>query len=363
MSNAIAAAGVPANLANAIAQLDPNVLDPDRRRMLLERSFEMRSGRERPGRFWKIDLDALPFADLDPGTWQQPRITAPKARGLIACDLAAAARDHRDLLMRAMGSAVPAERDKFAALAFGLCNSGAFIYVPADVALDEPVEITYEAAGTLCPYTVVLAEHGAGLHVLERITAGAGATAFVCGISEVVLEENAHVTYAVHQDLPQDATVIFTRAARPAKDASITFCLAEIGAALSVGTLAAVIDARGARAELNGLFFPRGDQHVDLISTVDHHAGGSQSQTTIKSAATGRGQARYLGNIRIAPHAQGTESSLRDDALLLSTRGHIDSVPALEIAANDVKAFHGATVGALDDEQIFYMTSRGIERE
>ena len=83
----------------------------------------------------------------------------------------------------------------------------------------------------------------------------------------------------------------------------------------------------------------------------------------IKSAATGRGQARYLGNIRIAPHAQGTASSLRDDALLLSPGAHIDSVPALEIGANDVKAYHGATVGALDEEQIFYMTSRGIERE
>jgi Fe-S cluster assembly protein SufD len=83
----------------------------------------------------------------------------------------------------------------------------------------------------------------------------------------------------------------------------------------------------------------------------------------VKSAAIGRGQARYLGNIRIVPHAQGTESSLRDDALLLSKRAHIDSVPALEIAANEVKAYHGATIGALDDEQIFYMTSRGIARE
>jgi Fe-S cluster assembly protein SufD len=119
----------------------------------------------------------------------------------------------------------------------------------------------------------------------------------------------------------------------------------------------------GVDAQINGLFFPRDDQHIDLVSTVDHNVGASQSETMVKSAAIGHGQARYLGNIRIAANAQATESSLRDDALLLSPRAHIDSVPALEIAANDVKAYHGATVGALDDEQIFYMTSRGISRQ
>ena len=72
------------------------------------------------------------------------------------------------------------------------------------------------------------------------------------------------------------------------------------------------------------------------------------------------GQARFLGNIRIAPHAQGSDARLRDDALLLSPTAHVDSVPALEIGANDVKAYHGATVGAMDAEQIFYMESRGI---
>jgi Fe-S cluster assembly protein SufD len=123
------------------------------------------------------------------------------------------------------------------------------------------------------------------------------------------------------------------------------------------------VDQPGVQADLAGIFFPRDDQHVDLLTNVDHNVGNSQSETIVKSAATGRGQARYLGNIRIVPRAQGTESALRGDALLLSKKSHIDSVPALEIAANDVKAYHGATVGAIDQEQIFYMTSRGIDRE
>jgi Fe-S cluster assembly protein SufD len=111
------------------------------------------------------------------------------------------------------------------------------------------------------------------------------------------------------------------------------------------------------------VFFPHGEQHVDLISTVEHNVGNASSETVVKSAAIGRGQGRYVGNIRIAQHAQGSEAWLYDHALLLSPKAHIDSVPALEIAANDVKAYHGATVGAIDEEQIFYMTSRGIDRE
>ncbi len=122
------------------------------------------------------------------------------------------------------------------------------------------------------------------------------------------------------------------------------------------------MEAPGAEAGVTALFFPNGSQHVDVVSTVDHRVGETRSQTMVKSAATGAGQARYLGNIRIAAHAQGSDASLRDDALLLSRKAHIDSIPALEIAANDVKAYHGATVGAIDQTQIFYMESRGIAR-
>jgi Fe-S cluster assembly protein SufD len=90
--------------------------------------------------------------------------------------------------------------------------------------------------------------------------------------------------------------------------------------------------------------------------------GQTTSNTVVRSAATDHGQGRFFGNIAIRKEAHGSDASLRDDALLLSKFAHIDSVPALEIAANDVKAFHGATVGSVDDEQLFYARSRGIGR-
>ncbi len=360
MSSATIAPQIPRQLEDAVAKLDASVLSPGRRRALLARAFELRSGREKPNRYWKIDLDALDYAGLSVDPQTAPGIETTEARGVIACDLRTAAGNHAELFGRAFGSAVDPSQSKFAALAAALCNTGAFVYVPADCAV-ETVQITYDAQGGLFPYTLIVLERGARCTVVERIRGVQGA--FVAGIAEIVTGENATVTFASLQELPESGTALLTRAAKPGKDSSLTCSLAELGAALSVSSMDAIVEQPGVEAQINALFFPREEQHVDMISTVEHNVGASQSQTLVKSAATGRGQARFLGNIRIAAHAQATESSLRDDALLLSKRSHIDSVPALEIAANDVKAFHGATVGALDEDQIFYMTSRGIERE
>lgn len=362
MPSAVATLGIPANLEQAAAQLDADLVSHDTRKSLLARSFELRSGRERPGRFWKIDIEALDYSALNVPASVPVKLSAPPNSRATVCDLQTALRTHREIVNRAAGSAVDPSATKFAALSTALRNSGAFVYVPADAAIDGEIEITYDASsGALFPYTLVVLEAGAQCTVVERVTGASGA--FICGITEVVGAENSTVTYAVDQHLPGDARVLFTRAAKPGKDARVNWAVAELGGQLSVTSVDVRVDSPGVQADIAGIFFPRDDQHIDLISNVDHNVGNSFSETIVKSAATGRGQARYVGNIRIVPDAQGTESNLRDDALLLSKKAHIDSVPALEIAANDVKAYHGATVGAIDEEQIFYMTSRGIDRE
>lgn len=362
MPSAVATIGTPAHFEEAIAQLENDPAKQQRRRDLLAHSFELRSGREKPGRFWKIDIDVLDYGGVRVGAPSAPVISAPSNDAVIAVDLRSAMRTHREIVEPATGRAVDARSSKFAALAAALQNTGAFVYVPADIALDEPVEITYDAsAGALFPYTLVVLERGAQCTIIERISGSSGS--FVCGITEIVMAENAAATYAVDQQLPPDARVLFTRGAAPGKDARVNWAVAELGGALSVTSVDVNVANPGVQADIAALFFPRDEQHVDLISTVEHNVGNSTSDTIVKSAATGRGQGRYVGNIRIVQHAQGTAAWLHDDALLLSKKSHIDSVPALEIAANDVKAYHGATVGAIDEEQIFYMTSRGIDRE
>lgn len=358
MPNAVAA---EQDLNRRLGELDGTLLATPLRARALERFFTTRSGRERPGRYWRIDLEAIaPDAATlaaDPATLTianaDPRV--------LACELATAARNHAALLQRAFG-ATGAGTTKFGALAAAFVQTGAFVYVPADLAAAAPIELTYHvpAGASAFPYTVVLAERGARVTVIERYT---GDGAFVCGAAEVVAEAGAEATFATCQRLSPESRSFQTLAARPDRDATVTFACAELGAALAVADIAVAIARPGVFAHVAGLFFPNRSQAVDVVTTVDHAAGDSTSETLVKSAAVGDGQARFLGNIRIAPKAQGSDAKLRDDALLLSKRAHIDSVPALEIAANDVKAYHGATVGAIDGDQLFYMQSRGIERE
>lgn len=339
----------------------PSLLSPQERDAALNAFATTRTGREKPSQYWKIDLENLALNASADGASGEVTIESAPSRA-IAVDLQTGAREHAGLFERAFRRAIE-PKHKFAHLALANARLGAFIYIPADCALDEPIVVRYraQAGETIFPYTVVLAERGARATIIERLELGGGTLA--CGVAEIVTEESADITYASAQFAPQDARVIFTRAARPGRDARVAWANAELGASLSMTELVITIEQPGVDAKIATLFFPTGSQHVDIVSSVDHRIGDATSETLVKSAAAGRGQGRYLGNIRIAAHAQHSDASLRDDALLLSQTAHIDSIPALEIAANDVKAYHGATVGALDDESIFYMTSRGIDRE
>lgn len=348
-------------IAAGLATFPELPLTREARERALDRFHSMASGREKPGRFWRIDFETLAPAGarIVSGT-ESARIENPHA-AVTVYDLATAARECPGLLARAFGK-TGAHGTKFGALTAAFAHAGYLVHVPGDRAFDEPIVIHYTAhAGeAIFPSTVVLAEAGSRATIVERVAAEDGA--FVCGTTEIVGEAHAQISCAALQNAADSARVIWNRAANPGRDARIVWADAELGAELTAGELSVLIEAPGASAEITAIFFPRGTQHVDLVSTVEHRAGGATSETLVKSAARERGQARFLGNIRIAPHAQGSDARLRDDALLLSPTAHVDSVPALEIGANDVKAYHGATVGAMDAEQIFYMESRGIER-
>lgn len=348
-------------LYERLDRFDTALLDLDARTRALDRFFSLPSERQKPGRFWRVDFDSLvPDATAIEPDAAQIVVESSDPR-VIVDDLATAARRNSKGFVQAFGGTGIAE-SKFGALAQAFAGSGVFVYIPADHACDDPIVLRYHAprGAAVFPWTVVFAERGARATVIERLNADSNA--LIVAAAEVITGEHTDVTYAVVQEIDPTARVIASRAARPGRDARIAWRVAELGGELAAGDLRVTIDEAGADVHLSALFFPRFAQHVDLISTVEHSAGEATSETVVKSAARERGQARFLGNIRIAPHAQGSDARLRDDALLLSPTAHVDSVPALEIGANDVKAYHGATVGAMDQEQIFYMESRGIER-
>ncbi len=236
------------------------------------------------------------------------------------------------------------------------------IDIPAGVQIDEPIVIDIDLDDPHhATATQVTAGAGARATIVERLHGGAsGPTiALTC---DVHVGERADIVYTVVQTVPTGATVESTRRSAVERDARIVWNVALLGGATAVESVVSTHTATGAQSEIAALFFPVARETLQLTTEVRHDVPATTSQTVVRSIAAGRGRGRYFGNIRIAAHAHGSEASLRDDTLLIGKHAKIDAIPALEIAANDVKAFHGATVGAIDDEHIFYLMSRGIER-
>ena len=277
--------------------------------------------------------------------------------------LADAVRDHGELVGDVLHRVVDWRGDRFAALATAFQNCGAFVYVPAGVRLDEPIVLVFGEGpepAAVFPHIVVVLGENARATVLERHFGESDA--FICGTVEARVGRGAQLDYGIVQQAGEGARILMTRAADCESNANVRWHLAELGGGLARSIIETELAAQGAHSDIDALFFNTGMQHVDLASVVRHEVGHTTSTTVVRSAANDRGQGRYFGNIIIRPHAHGSDATLRDDALLLSKAAHIDSIPALEIAANDVKAFHGATVGSIDEEQLFYAQSRGLAR-
>jgi len=275
-----------------------------------------------------------------------------------------AQRARPEVVRALLGSIVPPAADRFTALATAFQNCGAFVDVPAKLQLDAPLQLVWSSRPgepqAVFPHTIVRVGAGARATLFERHL---GSTeSFVDGIVEIELAAGARLDYVVVQEADDGARLFFRRAARCAAGATIGWHIADLGGTLVRQTTLAELNGDGAAAELNGLFFARGFAHVDWRAALLHVAPRTRSRTIVRCAATGRGQGRFNGVVRIDAGAHEADASMRDDALVLSRDAHLDATPALEIAAHDVKAFHAATVGSLDEEQLFYVATRGIAR-
>jgi len=239
---------------------------------------------------------------------------------------------------------------------------GTHVDIPAGASSDEPIVIAYDVADTaLNPHTFVTAGEGARATIVERLTGDADREIAVS--TTITAAAKADITYTVVQNVGTAVRIDAKRVSHVDAGSRVGWNVALLGGASVTDQVISDHIGQGANSEIAALFFPVAREVVQLTTEVQHNVPHTASQTVVRSIAAGRGRGRYFGNIRIAPHAHGSEASLRDDTLLIGKDAKIDAIPALEIAANDVKAFHGATVGAIDEEHIFYLMSRGIERD
>ena len=239
---------------------------------------------------------------------------------------------------------------------------GTHVVIPAGLAFEEPILVDHRVNDGAVAHTFVDAGAGSRASIVERLS-GDLPGGDVAASTALRLGENAELTYTVIQNVGPGVRVTAKRTSQVAAGARVAWSVALLGGAATTDEVISEHTGRGASSEIAAIFFPVAREVVQLTTEVRHDVPSTSSQTVVRSIAAGHGRGRYYGNIRIAPHAHGSEASLRDDTLLIGKHAKIDAIPALEIAANDVKAFHGATVGAIDEENIFYAMSRGLERD
>lgn len=394
----------PAMLEAAIAELDElgaasgGAVDAAARRLAL-RAY-LRAARERIAvpLQWRHDYAALEFEGLqwssgrasvpvlprslpgrDADAGDVPALAVENAGGLVHLGSTyleplkitgdtritlASLADARERAAPLHGRIVSPETDRFTALATAFQNCGAYVDVPDGVTLELPLQLIWMARpgnpSAVFPHTIIRLGAGARATIVERHIGSA--EAFVAAIVEADLAPGARLDYVAIQQSDEGSRTFVRRRARCATGASIGWHVADLGGELVRNVCSAQLAGANAAAETNAFFFARGFAHFDAIVEVDHAVSRTESRTTVRSAATDRGRGRFSGALRFAPNATRCVASMRDDGLILSPHAYLDAAPVLAVPANHVSASHATNVGSLDEEELFYVQSRGITR-
>lgn len=292
-------------------------------------------------------------------TYLQPPAPAADPRVRLA-----ALADARDAAAAVHLRIVAPDTDRFTALATAFQNCGAYVEVADGVAPAAPLQLVWMARpgppGAVFPHTVIRIGARARATIVERHIGSV--ETLVAGIVEIELGPGARLDYVAVQQIDEGARFFMHRRARCAAGASIGWHAADLGGALVRTVNGAHLAAAGATAETNAFFFAHGFAHVDAAVDTDHAASRTESHATIRRAATDRARGRFAGGLRFAPNATHCVATQRDDGLILAPDAYLDAAPAVAVPTHHVAASQATSIGSLDEEELFYVQSRGISR-
>jgi Fe-S cluster assembly protein SufD len=259
-----------------------------------------------------------------------------------------------------------AEARGFSALNDAFVADGGLIRLGDGVALERPVQLLFvsldqDAPALINPRNVVVLGDGARLDLIESHVALGAGRSLTNLVNHVVVGRGAALRHDRLETGGLEGTLIGRTHYEVSADARLTQSLATLGGALVRNEIHALLRGSGIEATLNGLYFAGERQHVDNQILVDHAAPGSISDQFYKGILHGRAQAVFAGKIVVRREAQKTNAYQSNNNLLLSSGAEIDTKPELEIYADDVKCSHGATAGELDERELFYLRSRGLD--
>ena len=286
--------------------------------------------------------------------------------GVRVQSLAAALADESEPLKGRLGAVADEDMHRFAALNTAFVADGAWLHVPADVELEKPVHLLFvttadDTPRLVQPRVLVSAGRHSKLTLIEHYADPAGASAFTNVVTEIDAGEGARVEHYLLQEHDNSAYHVGSVHVAQQADSAYVSHNVNLGGALVRHDIHPRMLGEGAHTVMNGLFLVGDGQHVDNHTRVDHAVPHTGSDEYYKGVLWGKGRAVFNGKVIIHRDAQKTDASQYNGNLLLSPMAEIDTKPELEIYADDVKAAHGATVGQLDEDALFYLRSRGLD--
>jgi len=292
--------------------------------------------------------------------------------GVQLCSLSAALRNRRELVQAHLAKYVRQDDALFAALNTAFLHDGLFVYLPRGTVLREPLHLVYLAlAGaepTVChPRTLIVCESNTQATIVQSYLArGEGeveSVTFTNAVTEIVLGPNAHVDHCKVQRENKRAFHFETLQIQHDRGSNFASQAITLGGGLVRNEVNAVLAGEGCECTLNGLYAAGGRQHIDNRTSIDHAKAHCASHELYKGILDGKAKGVFSGKILVRQDAQKTDAKQTNKTLLLSDDATINTKPQLEIFADDVKCTHGATVGQLAGDAIFYLRTRGIGLE
>ncbi len=291
-----------------------------------------------------------------------------RSQGVIFCALDAAVQQHPELVQaHLMTQAVPVATSKFTALHAALWNGGTFIYIPPGVNVQLPLQAltAHMTAGAMeQSHVLLIADTQSQVTVVQEDVSGqADLPGLHNGVVELYVKPGAQVTYLQMQNWSRRLWGISYQRAMLSANSQLRWAVAGLGSRLHWTAQSVALMEAGSTAHMYGLVFGDGRQHVDFQTRQDHMAPHTESDLLFRSALMDRARTVIRGVVHLRPVAQQTNAYQSMHSLLLSEKTRADALPILEIEADDVRCKHGSTTGMVDDEQVFYLMSRGLSRQ
>jgi len=288
-------------------------------------------------------------------------------QGVIFLSIEEGLRQHPDLFREYFSTVIPVEDNKFSALNSAVWSGGSFVYVPKGVKVDLPLQAYFRlniANIGQFERSLIIADEGSQVHYVEGCTAPQYTTdSLHSGVIEIIVKRGARVRYTTIQNWSTNVYNLVTQRSKVFGNGTMEWVDANLGSKVTMKYPSCYLMESGAHGEMLSMAFAGPGQHQDAGSKMVHFAPGTTSKVTSKSISVGGGRASYRGLLKVYKGAKGVKSNVVCDALLLDPQSRSDTYPSIEIDEDDVTIGHEASVSKVGEEQLFYLMSRGLNKE